>query len=260
MNTSLILTTYNRSLYVRDAIESILRQTHKDFELIIWDDGSSDRTLTVAHHYARQDERIKLAAATHKGHAQALIGAHAIAEGNYIGWVDSDDRLAPTALAETVSFLDTHPKVGMVYTNYQTIDENNQVRGIGRRCQIPYSPERLLVDFMTFHFRLMRRSVYEQVGGVDPSFLMSEDYDLCLKISEVASVHHLPYCLYDYRVHKQSISQKQPAEQIRYAAKAVENALNRRGIGDRYRLEVSPSGQFQLKQRFNLNQFASQKG
>ncbi|WP_265278363.1 hypothetical protein [Nostoc sp. KVJ3] len=87
-----------------------------------------------------------------------------------MGWVDSDDILAPTALEQTISILNNHPKVGLVYTDYQLMDEQGNLHGIGQRCQIPYSKERLLVDFMIFHFRLIRRTVYEQVGGIDPNF------------------------------------------------------------------------------------------
>ena len=96
--------------------------------------------------------------------------------------------------------------VGMVYTNYQVIDEIGKVRGIGSRCQIPYSKEQLLVDLMTFHFRLMRRSTYEQVGGIDSSFQWADDYDLCLKISEVTQIHHLPRLLYLYRCHSDNMT------------------------------------------------------
>jgi cellulose synthase/poly-beta-1,6-N-acetylglucosamine synthase-like glycosyltransferase len=78
-----------------------------------------------------------------------------------VGWVDSDDVLAPTALRETVAVFQAQPAVGLVYTNYQVIDEQGHIKYNGRACQIPYSPDRLLLDFMTFHFRLIRRSVFE---------------------------------------------------------------------------------------------------
>ena len=246
-NITLILTTYNRSPYLSCAIESVLIQNHHNFELLIWDDGSTDRTLEIAQSYAREDDRIRLIAAPHQGRAQSLIAAHALAQGEYVGWVDSDDLLAPTALAETIAHFNTHPEVGMVYTDYQVIDEHNQLKGQGSRCRIPYSPQRLLVDFMTFHFRLMRRSVYEQVGGVDPSFPCAMDYDLCLKLSEITEIHHLPRSLYTYRTHSQSISQGQRAEQIHHAARAVKNALERRGLSDRYELEVQPPSRFRLR-------------
>jgi glycosyltransferase involved in cell wall biosynthesis len=245
--TTLILTTYNRSPYLSSAIASILAQTYPHFELILWDDGSTDRTLDIARFYARQDDRIRLIAAPHQGRAQSLIAAHALAQGEYVGWVDSDDLLAPTALAETIALFNTHPNIGMVYTDYQVMNEHNQITGLGSRCRIPYSPQRLLVDFMTFHFRLIRRSLYEQVSGVDSSFPCAMDYDLCLKLSEVTDIHHLARPLYTYRTHTQSISQAQRTEQITCAARAVNNALQRRGLSDRYQLEVQPPSRFRLR-------------
>ena len=104
-----------------------------------------------------------VAAAHRRGRGQALKEVIAATKGKYLGWVDSDDLLHPQALAETIAVLKSQPEVGMVYTNYLVIDEQGQVRGLGSRCQIPYSPERLLIDFMTFHFRLMRREVYHSV-------------------------------------------------------------------------------------------------
>ena len=253
-SVTFLLTTYNRASYLPSAIASILTQTYPHFELLIWDDGSTDGTLEIAQSYARQDDRIRLIAAPHQGRAQSLIAAHALAQGDYVGWVDSDDLLAPTALAETIAHLNTHPEVGMVYTDYQVIDEHNRPKGKGSRCRIPYSPQRLLVDFMTFHFRLMRRSVYEQVGGVDPSFPCAMDYDLCLKLSEVTEIHHLSRSLYTYRTHSQSISQGQRTEQIHHAARAVENALERRGLSDRYELEVQPPSRFRLRPKPKTSQ------
>ncbi|MBD3886392.1 glycosyltransferase [Phormidium tenue FACHB-886] len=246
---SLLLSVYNRDRYIAQAIESVLRQTHRDFELILWDDGSTDGSLDIAQSYAQRDDRIQLISAPHQGRARSLVGAHALAQGEYVGWVDSDDLLLPSALAETIAHFNTHPNIGMVYSDYEVIDEHNQLKGLGKRCRIPYSPQRLLVDFMTFHFRLMRRSVYEQVGGVDSSFPCAMDYDLCLKLSEVTEIRHLARPLYRYRSHCQSISQGQRHEQIDCAARAVRNALRRRGLSDRLELEVKPPSRFCLRQK-----------
>jgi glycosyltransferase involved in cell wall biosynthesis len=246
---SLILTTHNRAPYLPIALTSILNQTYPHFELILWDDGSTDHSISLLQTYT--DPRIRLFTAPHQGRTASLIAAHAQATGDYIGWVDSDDRLSPCAIAATAAILNHHPHIGMVYTNYRVINEHHQIQGMGTRCQIPYSKNRLLTDFMTFHFRLIRRTVYEQVGGVDASFPCAMDYDLCLKLSEVAEIHHLPQLLYDYRSHEQSISQVQQDLQVACAQRAVENALRRRGMSDRYALKVtrSPVGtrQFSLE-------------
>lgn len=235
---SLVMTVYNRDRFLEVAIQSVLDQTYQEFELLIWDDGSDDRSLAIAQHYAAQDDRIRVMAAPHQGRATALKAALEKAGGRYIGLVDSDDFLVCSALAETIAILDTHPEVGMVYTDHVVIDELDQVRGLGDCCRIPYSKERLLVDFMTFHFRLMRRGVYEQVGGIDPRFVCAQDYDLCLKLSEVTEVYHLQRPLYFYRSHPQSLSQARRLEQIEWSTQAIKDAMTRRGMDTEYDLEV----------------------
>jgi glycosyltransferase involved in cell wall biosynthesis len=246
---TLLLTVYNRSRYLPTAIESVLAQTYPNFELLIWDDGSSDRSLDIAYHYAQYDQRIRVIAAPHQGRAHALSAAHALAAGKYVAWIDSDDRLAPSALASTVTILARQPEIGMVYTDYWAMDEQGQNPRLGRRCQIPYTPRQLLVDFMTFHFRLIRRSLYEQVGGIDLEFPCAMDYDLCLKLSEVTAIYHLRHPLYYYRTHPHSISNQQRPEQIECAARAVQNAIDRRGLSDCLELEVIPPSRFRLRQK-----------
>jgi glycosyltransferase involved in cell wall biosynthesis len=242
---SLILTTHNRAPYLPIALTSILAQTYPHFELILWDDGSTDDTPAIIQ--AHQDPRIRLFIAPHQGRTPALIAAHAQATGDYIGWVDSDDRLHPQTLAATLAQFT--PRIGMVYTDYQVINAHNQIQRLGSRCQIPYSKDRLLIDFMTFHFRLFRRSLYAQVGGIDPTLPCATDYDLCLKLSEITDIYHLPQPLYDYRSHSQSISQTQRNLQTACAQRAVQNAIERRGLSDRYTLNVqhTPSGNAQFK-------------
>jgi glycosyltransferase involved in cell wall biosynthesis len=134
VDITLLLTTYNRSPYLSSATESILTQTYPNFELILWDDGSTDRSLQIARHYAQQDDRICLIAAPHRGRAHSLKAAHALAKGDYVGWVDSDDKLAPTALQEPIALLNTQPQVGMVYTDYEVIDAAERPKGLGKRC------------------------------------------------------------------------------------------------------------------------------
>lgn len=231
--TSLIMTIFNRERYLSDAIKSILSQTDKDFELILWDDGSIDQSVEIARHYAKNDSRIRLVVAEHQGRGQALRAAHTEAIGTYIGWVDSDDLLGPTTLAATSAILDTHPIVGMVYTNYLVIDEGNRIKRMGRTCHVPYSKKRLLSYFMTFHFRLFRRSVYDQVGGVDSEFVYAEDYNFSLKLSEVTEIYHLKQSLYYYRKHAESITRQHKIEQREFTEKAIAQALNRRGLSDR---------------------------
>ncbi|HBB34110.1 MAG TPA: filamentous hemagglutinin [Cyanobacteria bacterium UBA8803] len=249
---SIVITTYNRERYLGAAIESILSQTRRDLELLVWDDGSTDGSIRIAQNYARRDRRARVIAAEHQGRILALAAAIAQSSGTYIGWVDSDDLLAPEAIAKTAAVLDARPEVGLVYTDYLVIDDRSKFRAYGSRCHIPYSKERLLSDFMTFHFRLLRRSLFEQVGGLDNSMTYVEDYDLCLKLSEVTEVHHVKQPLYYYRCHALSDSQQYPQPQAYNAYRAIAKALERRGLAEGWQVQLQILQSFPFKSRVKI--------
>ncbi|MEH2180710.1 CHAT domain-containing protein [Nostoc sp.] len=250
---SIVIVNYNRESYLEEAIASVLAQTWQDFELLIWDDGSTDGSVAIANNYAQQDGRVRVVQAHHQGYTAALTAAINLTTGTYIGLVDSDDILAPTALVQTATVLNCHPETGFVYTDYLNIDQDSKVIGYGHRCGIPYSQEGLLVNFMTFHFRLIRRSVYDRVGGVNKSFRCAQDYDLCLRLSEVAQVRRVPKPLYLYRIHSQSISITKRTEQILWSKRAIAQALWRRGLADKLQIDVElPTGRFILRRKKSL--------
>ncbi len=246
---SIVITNYNRERYLSEAIESVLNQTYQDFELLIWDDGSTDRSVNIARSYAQRDERIRVVAANHQGIAGARKAAIAETSGYYIGWVDSDDRLAPSALEETAAVLDAHTETGLVYTDYFDIDASGQITGYGSRCHTPFSPEELLVNFMTFHFRLIRSDAFNRAGGIDDSFQFVYDYDLCLRLSEVTQVRRVKKPLYYYRSHLQSRSAQAGHQRLVWSKRAIANALQRRGLADRYAIKVTSEGRFVLRRK-----------
>ena len=248
---SLVIPAYNRERFISAAVGSILRQTYPNFELVVWDDGSTDGTADAAEKAAWGDPRVRIVRGQRGGVSASINAAAKMLSGKYFGWVDSDDALMPTALAETIAALDSMPEVGMVYTDYVTMDETGQLQGIGKRCSIPYSKDRLLIDFMTFHFRLMRRELFDAVGGADPAMDGAEDYDLSLKLSEVTTIHHLARPLYLYRVHSSSVSSERRLQQIMTSKEAVARALARRGMDKEYEIDVELIGRFKLKKKKN---------
>lgn len=252
---SLVITTYNREQFLSNAIESVLQQTFSDFELIVWDDGSSDRSVELAQTYAQRDRRVRVIAAPHQGRVKALSAAIAQTRGTYLGWVDSDDWLAPTALAATAQVLNADQQVGMAYTDYYETDATGRVVQYGRRCHISYSAKRLLVDFMTFHFRLLRRSLYEQVGGIKDSLDFVEDYDLCLRLSEVTQFQRIQQPLYFYRQHAHNASHQLNLEQTLRTHTILKRALQRRGMTATHAIDLEiATGQFTLR-RIELSEY-----
>jgi GT2 family glycosyltransferase len=197
-------------------------------------------------HYEELDERVRVVAAAHAGVVESHHLAASLGTGRYLGWIDSDDILEATALEECVAVLDERPEVGMVYTDHVNIDPIGRVMGLDQRCRIPYSPMRLLIDFMTFHFRLIRREAFVRAGGIDRTIAVAEDYDLCLRLSEVTEIVHLQKPLYRYRVHPHAISQETRLEQIRGSEEAVRRAIRRRGLEEHIDLNVELRATFAL--------------
>ena len=248
---SIVIPVYNREKYITLAVESVLRQTFQDWELIISDDGSTDRTLEMITEFAAHDNRIRVLTAEHKGAVHALIAGFDAAKGEFVGQLDSDDLLEPEALELTVKALDEHPDWGMVYTNYRDIDEQGQLTRVGWRCSIPYSSHKLLTDFMVFHFRLIRKTIYQKVGGFDSDFDKIEDYELCLRLSETTEIGKVDEFLYQYRFHPDSLKSTARLEVILLAKKVIELALKRRGFNGNLQVQIEYNPRFSLVSTIN---------
>lgn len=233
------MAVYNRDRYLAGAIDSVLCQSFSDWELHIVDDCSTDNSLAIAQDYADRDPRIKVyAQRPNRGCGYSLRSALSQCNAQYLGWLDSDDELMPTALETMVRYLNDHPGAGMVYSKYHTMDLNGHDTGLGYRCGIPYSPDRLLVDLMIFHFHVIRSDDYHRVGGMNPELTAALDYDFCLRASEAMRIDSVPEVLYRYRQHADSMSVKDRTVQIEHSKQAIERALARRGMSETHRLEI----------------------
>jgi len=122
---SVILPTFNRAAYLPDAIESVLCQTFRDFELVIVDDGSTDNTRQIVQMYP--DKRIRYRFKQNGGIASALNCGIKQSTGTYLARLDSDDVFLPEKLAYQVACLDANPDCGLVYTQAYNMDEKGNV-------------------------------------------------------------------------------------------------------------------------------------
>lgn len=244
---SIILTAFNAERYVAQAIRSVQRQTFDDWELIALDDGSTDGSDGIVMAMAESDHRIRPVSRPHQGRRAALTEAHALARGEYVGWIDADDRLCEPALERTVDHLDCHPNHGMVFTDHVLVDQHGIARQRGSHQRTGALEDELLINFTTFHFRLIRQEAFEAVGGINPRHEIAIDYDLCLRLSEAVRIGHLAEPLYEYRIHPQQMSTTRRPEQIQSSARAIRSALRRRNMDSSHRLLVDEkTGRFQL--------------
>ena len=236
---SIAVPVYNTAAFLPAALDSLLAQDHADWECLVWDDGSTDGSAEIAARYAARDPRFRLFGdGRNRGNPTALANALAQARGGFLCVLDGDDLLEPRALSTMLAHMRANPGLGMAYSQYMEIAEDGQVMGPGGRFRTPYSPERLLVEFMTFQFRLIRADAYRAAGGYDPTIDESADYDLCLRLSEICAIGHVPEMLFRYRIRRTSVSQSARLRQVRSSFDAAQRALKRRGMAADHQLSL----------------------
>ena len=129
---SVLVPSFNAAPYVAEAIESVVGQTYRDFELLILDDGSTDGTLDICRRHAERDDRIKVIEGEHHGHTWWLNHGLEIARGELIARMDADDVSLPMRLAKQVDFLDRNRSCVAVGCDIITIDSDGDVVGTVR--------------------------------------------------------------------------------------------------------------------------------
>ena len=236
---SIAVPIYNTARFLPAALDSLLAQDYPHWECLLWDDGSTDGAGDIAAGYAVRDPRFRvLGDGRNRGVSATCAAALSEARGEYVAILDSDDMLEPDALSSMLAFMHANPRLGMAYSEYVEVAEDGRYLAPGRRFQRPYSAHNLLVDFITYQFRLIRAEAYRTVGGVDASMPVAYDYDLCLRLSERVEVGHLPKPLYRYRMRKESISHASRLRQVRASFDAAQRALQRRGLQGKYALAL----------------------
>ena len=204
---SVIIPTFNRAQYIAAAIESVLNQTYKDFEIIVVDDGSNDNTREVLEAFMN---RIKYIYKKNAGTASARNVGIKNAQGEYIAFLDSDDLFLPKKLEIQVPILDKHPEIGFVYSDSFYFKGKSRCSVLMRSIR-PSSDGRILNRlFMNTNIipgsLLFRKVCFEKVGLFDESLQFNEDTDMLFRISIQYKAYFSGYPSAMYRVHLHSKS------------------------------------------------------
>ena len=234
---SVIMSVYNGEKYLREAIESILNQTFRDFEFIIINDGSTDKTSEILSSY--NDPRIVIINNKRNiGLTKSLNKGLKMVKGEYIARQDADDVSLPERLERMVNFLDMNRDVGLLGSSFVIIDEKgNKLKSCKFATENKEIKKRLLSG-NHFGSEIFRKTSLEKVGFYREEFKYAQDYDLALRISEKYKVGNLSFPFYKCRINFQSISVAKNFEQNKYAEFAKELAGERRKYG-KDRLQTS---------------------
>lgn len=199
---SVVMPVYNAAPYLSAAIEGVLNQTFRDFELIMVNDCSTDNSLEIMQAYAAKDPRI-IVLSNEKNLKNVLSRNRgmSVARGEYIAVHDADDLSFPERLQRQVQYLDSHPEVGVLATGGCRVDQDGAfVQRWTRFSGCDVIEARLSMANHIIHSSvMMRRHLVEQVGGYSDDFQAEDDYELWSRLMPITRVANLPDILVLYR-------------------------------------------------------------
>lgn len=236
IEASVLLPIYNADKYLEMAIESVLQQSFVNFELLLLNDGSTDRSEEIIDFFVKKDKRCRKLSWSNRGLIETLNIGIQESRGEILFRMDSDDVSRPDRFQKQWDYLLKNPdcvavgsrallidseglpiKEFLVMLNHDQIDEAhlNAIGGI-----IPHPS-----------VAIRKRSIIS-VGGYRKEFPFAEDLDLFLRLAEVGRLANLPDILLEYRQHISSIGYSKRKEQVTSSYMAVSDAKKRRGIKD----------------------------
>jgi glycosyltransferase involved in cell wall biosynthesis len=207
--TSVIIPTFNRAAFLREAIDSVLAQTEKDFELIVVDDGSTDHTRELV---AKYGDRLRYFSQPNAGASAARNCGIRHAAGKFITFLDSDDLWLPKKLARQMQWMAAHPNLLLCYTDEIWIRRGVRVNQKLIHAKAggwiyPLCLPRCIISPSSV---LMRRELFDAVGWFDEQLPVCEDYDLWLRVASRFEVGFIPEPLIVKRGgHSDQLSQRE---------------------------------------------------
>jgi glycosyltransferase involved in cell wall biosynthesis len=202
---SVIIPCYNQAHFLADALESVLAQTYANFEIVVINDGSSDNTAEVVAGYssARYFEQ------GNKGLSAARNTGLRESRGNYLVFLDADDRLLPGAIEAGLDCFRSHPECAFVSGQYRSIGEDGTILAEATRewVQNEYYLALLRGNYIGMHATVVyRRLILEAIGGFNTALKACEDYDVYLRIARKFPVYSYEEIVAEYRQHHASMS------------------------------------------------------
>lgn len=226
---SVVMAVHNGEQFICEAIDSILRQTFKDFEFIIIDDGSTDSTPALLKEYQNRDPRIYIKKfVQNQGLTICLNAGIQLARGKYIARMDADDISLPYRFEEQIKYLDEHPGVAALGTGFTLVDEvGNHIKDYIFSIYPEVLKWNLLFSNPISHPSVMlHRSVINEIGGYDPQLRRAQDYDLWWRISFAGRLGNLKDIHLLLRQHSERVTNKHQGEQVDSARKIKKKYLD----------------------------------
>jgi glycosyltransferase involved in cell wall biosynthesis len=199
---SIVTPSFNQARFLAATIESVLNQSYPNIEYIVIDGGSTDGSVEVIKQYA--DKLADWVSEPDQGQTDAINKGFAVANGEILAWLNSDDTYETDAVARAVAYLVEHPEVGLVYGDTDFIDEHGEVLGRFPARQTSHTRIRRGYVHIPQQAAFWRADLWRQVGPLDPSFYFAMDYDLWVRLSAVSEIKYVPGVWANFRLHGDS--------------------------------------------------------
>jgi glycosyltransferase involved in cell wall biosynthesis len=209
ISISVLMPAYNCENFLDEAIISILNQSFKDFEFIIIDDGSTDKSWQIIQKYAKQDKRIvALQNNRNLRITKTLNRGLKLAKGKFIVRMDADDWSYPIRLEKQYKFMTEHPEIGVSGGSIHICDETLKVLNIRRYPLTDERARKIIFRYSPFaHPATIWNVKYlKEVGGYNENIPLSQDYELYFRIGKISKFGNLPDVLLNLRTHNDSSS------------------------------------------------------
>lgn len=231
---SVLLPVYNADRHVEAAVESVLRQSFTDFELLLLNDGSTDDSAARLARFAARDGRCRLHSWPNRGLIATLNEGIRLAAADIVIRMDADDICYPRRFERQVAYLRAHPECVALGSRVMLIDaEGETIAEMKTDCSHQAIDAAHLAGkggAIPHPASAMRRQALLEVGGYRPEYRHAEDIDLFLRLAEVGQLANLPEVLLAYRQHADSIGYRHAQGQRDSARRAIRAAAERRGI------------------------------
>lgn len=199
---------YNSGKYIGEAIQSVLDQSYKNWELVIVDDGSTDNSVNIARNYSVGDKFKIIEHGKNYGCGRTKKDAVENGDGDIICVLDSDDALAKDALQVMVNAHKKYPLASLCYSKYCNCKEKISFNGIPKGVLLPENTDYLssIGRIKISHLKCFKRVSYNMTDGFDPYLLKAVDKDIILKMEEVGKLVFVNKVLYYRRIHDTSLT------------------------------------------------------
>jgi len=228
------MTVRNVGAHLAEALESILAQTFGDFEVLVYDDGSTDGTVEIGRSFAARDSRILLHEQTRAGHARWAGGGIEAARAEYVARMDGDDISHPERFSKHLAYLRAHPECVAVGAEVLYVDpERRPIDEVGVQLDHDAIDRELMQGRGTALVQgaaMLRRSAVLAVGNYRTDFPWAEDLELFIRLAEHGRVANLPDTLLEYRQHAMSVNATRAMEQRDSVIRILREAHERRGL------------------------------